>query len=180
MSKVTIRPGIIGALFSLMMLIAGGYLTNFGIRFLYDSVVGPYLPGVTFVNVILIIFLVLGVTFIGLFFVYVSISLLAQRYVISLEGVYVRRLMKPAFMKWSEVKVIGKAPVLYFHSNYYVLPAQGKGLSLFFSIIDRPKKAAKALLEAAYFSKEAIDIKFDYVNEFGPPPYGIFLDLPEV
>ncbi|MCA9838086.1 MAG: hypothetical protein KC422_14305 [Trueperaceae bacterium] len=174
MQTYTVKKGILSYLVAVIFFVVSGWLLiGFGI-----IIFNQFNPtkAVSIGNLIggLLFTLILGVGSL-----YVALSNLAQKYVISLEGVYVRRLMKPAFMKWSEVKLIGKAPVLYFHSNYYILPAQGKGLSLFFSMIDRPRHAVKALIEAAYFSKEAINIKFDYVNEFGPPPYGIFLDLPE-
>jgi hypothetical protein len=50
---------------------------------------------------------------------------------------------------------------------------------LLISWTNNPRLAAMALFEAAYLSGNNIQFNFFAGNEFGPPPYGIFLDLPE-
>ncbi len=168
--KVVVRLGLFGYGLSLVWLAFGIGLLSISLRLLLQPSNGQ----LTLADTLLTMLILAGFIVAGGAFLWLALMLLRQRYVISLEGVDVRRLRNSRFVRWEEVKALGEVPVLWLSSGYYLTPKAGKGIALYTSFMARPRQSAKALIEAAYLSGANIEFKFVFGNELGPPPYGIF------
>ena len=109
----------------------------------------------------------------GLFF-WIGLVTIAQRYVVSLKGIEVRRLKGKRFFSWSEVASINTIPTFWFVDNLNLVLKDGKNVGLLLALSARYKQSCRAVLEAAHLANPDIELKFMLENDYGPPPYGIF------
>ena len=167
---VVIRPGILSYVLSLAWLTFGISLLSVPLQLLLQPSNSQLSPAdVLHAMLLLAAFLVAGSVFLWL-----AAMLIKQRYLISLEGVNVRRLRDSKFIRWDEVEVFGEQATFTIGSNYKVRLYNGETATFFTAVMAHPKLSAKALIEAAYSSGANIEFKFILGNEFGLPPYGIF------
>lgn len=169
MKTFVIRKGIFTyALISVWLVIAAWLLFGF-VRIIFEQfnpstavTLGNLVGGLLFTSLI------------GSAFLFIGLQLLSQRYVVSPEGIDVRRLRGSRFVSWDEVEVFGEQANSIAESSYKVRLRDGKTVTFFTAFMAHSSQSAKALIEAAYLSGANIEFKFVLGNEFGSPPYGIF------
>ena len=111
---------------------------------------------------------------VGVGFLWLSASLLKQKYVVSLEGIKVERLLHEGFFAWTAIKNVEVLPTFAGANVIKLFTHDKRSVTLFLPIMAHYKRSAKAILEAMYLSGADIRIHFAFGNDYGPPPYGIF------
>ena len=111
---------------------------------------------------------------IGCGFLWASLSLLKQHYVVSLEGIYVSRLFGSRFIRWDEVEILNVIPTYAGADNIKLFLHAGKSATLYIAFLAHQARSARTIIEAAHFGNSEITVNFALGNDYGPPPYGIF------
>ena len=182
--KVVIRPGIFSYVLSLGWLTFGTVLLSVPIRVLLKLLQSSVellklqlsVESLTLTDTLLSILMLAGFLIAGCGFLWFALTLLRQKYFVSLEGIHIHRLKNSRFIPWNEVEVFGEQATFIVGSNYKIRVRDGKTATFFTAFMARPRQSARALIEAAYLSGADIEFKFVLGNELGSPPYGIFTD----
>ena len=169
------RTGIVGMILAVAWLVIPGWLLTQLIMSLIDLATGRYQP--TFLQLSGLILFVLVVSAV---FGWLSLGTLVQRYIVSLEGIEIRRLRGKRFFRWEEVESINTIPTFWFVNNLNLSLRSGENVGLLTALSARYKQSCKAIIEAAYLGNPDIDFKFVLGNDYGSPPYGIFTDEKQV
>ncbi len=172
--SVKIRPSIFTYAFSLILFGVSVYL----FRGLYAAIQQQILENSNTIIKATLAFTIYGLIAISILMFGLNISL--RKYEVSLKGVHIKTLFRNVFIDWESVKKMLIIPTFQGANNIGLLLKDGRRYGLSIAILAHYPFSENAIVEAAHLANPDIEMDAGLGLKNGNPPYGIFLDLPEV